>query len=364
VCTILALSIVSGFSKEDYKKFNWNDIFSLQGDKSSNKFRSAEFIAFYSNPMLPNSDLIPIQFIRRILVPPQYETMIKEILPSVQTKIYSAADKNIFHSKEKLLNAEKQMIITLYNLHRLNLLHVDDFCELINTFSKLGEQLDCSLTEDFFECKDMAHSKHGIGHVTRVMFWVHTLCFLSHTNQKIEEAILYAAFIHDLCRKDNRLEEEHGFDAAKKYEDFLRQKQIPDNLIHGCMNAVIYHCKDDNECSDKDLIWKALKDADSLDRGRFGPPIGYRTKRQDSKGCKINSLRLDILRDSPLLTEKLAWMAFWLASITSFTGWKRDTFMDFKNEIVVSLKASLRNDILNIEEHQIADKMLRYLSAG
>jgi len=62
-------------------------------------------------------------------------------------------------------------------------------------------------------------------------------------------------------------EEEHGSSAVKEYGDFLRKK-IPENLLQSCKNAVIYHCKDDGGCPDKNnRLWKMLKDADALDRG-------------------------------------------------------------------------------------------------
>lgn len=196
------------------------------------------------------------------------------------------------------------------------------------------------------------------------MFWVHIICYFSRISQPTKIAILYAAFIHDLCREDNREEKEHGLVAAIMYEDFFRRKQISERLTHNCMNAVIYHCKDDNVCPDKDLVWKLLKDADSLDRGRFGHPQGLYYIRSRSKGCDVNYLRLHIFLESPKLAEELAWMAYRLAQITTRYEWSNDPFMDLKKVIMVSLKASLRNGILNKNETEIADEMILHLSAG
>ena len=117
------------------------------------------------------------------------------------------------------------------------------------------------------------------------------------------------------------------------------------------MNAVTYHCKNDTDCPDKNLLWKLLKDADSLDRGRFGAPW-------ISKGCNVRDLRLDIFNNNPKLKECLAWLAHWLVSITRYTRWSEDTFMDLKNEIMKSLKASLENQILDETERSIAFRML------
>ncbi|MDP3104087.1 MAG: HD domain-containing protein [Candidatus Methanoperedens sp.] len=291
--------------------------------------------------------------------------MIKEYLPIVQNIIYPLSNSKVFRSADGLLNAEKYMIKKIYNLQKLGL-SIEKFCELINTFSCFGEQLGSSLGKEYFKTNYMAHSYHGIGHVTRVMFWIHILCYLSRIEQRIEKAIQYAAFIHDLRRESNREDKEHGKKAAMEYEDFLKIK-IPDvGLLKSSMNAVIYHCKDDSECPNKDLVWKVLKDADSLDRGRFGHPKGLNYIRKVSKGCDVKNLRLDIFRESPKLGEELSWLAYRIASITDKekTMWSHDPYMDLKKVIMVSLKASLRNGILNKNETEIADEMLIHLSTG
>jgi hypothetical protein len=71
---------------------------------------------------------------------------------------------------------------------------------------------------------------------------------------------------------------------------------------------------------------------------------------------------LDIFKNNPKLKEYLAWSAYWLAAITHHTKWSEDTFMDLKNELVKSLKASVKNDILDQHKRQIANKMLIHLS--
>jgi len=129
-----------------------------------------------------------------------------------------------------------------------------------------------------------------------------------------------------------------------------------------CLSAVIYHCKEDSECPDKDLVWKILKDADSLDRGRFGHPQGLSGIKKKSKGCDVNYLRLDIFKNHPKLKEYMTWSAYWLASITHYTKWSENTFRDLKKEIVRSLEALLRNDILYQDKRQMVNKMVRCLS--
>ena len=96
----MASNDFSTFFRRSYTQFDWETIFRTQDDINTNQFRSAEFIAFYSNPTLTISALIPAQFIKRILVPAQYEPMIKEILASVQDRIYSLENTNVFFPKE------------------------------------------------------------------------------------------------------------------------------------------------------------------------------------------------------------------------------------------------------------------------
>jgi len=271
----LASNYFSSFSKKIYREFKWNEIFSVPSDKGDNheeknKFRSSEFTVFYGTNN-KNSKPIPLAFIKRILVHKQYENRVKKVLLSVQEKIDFLENPKIFRPKEELLKAEKLLINDMDELQKLQLplLSIEGICKVINSFSEFKEKIGCSLTDKvFIYNKNMAYSQHGISHITRVMFWIHILCYLTDTSWETEKATQYAAFIHDLCRKDNRMEEEeHGSSAVKEYGDFLRKK-IPENLLQSCKNAVIYHCKDDGGCPDKNnRLWKMLKDADALDRG-------------------------------------------------------------------------------------------------
>lgn len=353
----LAFTDFSTFSSRFYQDFDWQNIFSVENDKYSNQFRSAEFIVFIDNPELSVADLVPVQFTRRILVAAQHETKTAEMLPLFRDQIYSLQDVNVFYDKADLLNAEVNLINTIHDLESL-VLSAEEFGELIDLYSNFGEQLGCKVTAEIFANDDIAYSVHGIGHVTRVIFWVNILCYLTGMNPHITRTALYAAFIHDSGRENNEDEQEHGSIAVKKFGSFLRQKQIPDYLMDRCMNAVIYHCQDDTQCANKDLVWKLLKDADSLDRGRFGHPQSIDSIRQPSDGCDVNYLRLDIFLNSQSLAEKLAWLGYWIALMTRYTKWSSDTFMDLKKVIVAGLKASLRQDILKQYQIGIAKRLL------
>ncbi|OQX22617.1 MAG: hypothetical protein BWK75_00325 [Candidatus Altiarchaeales archaeon A3] len=373
----LASDKFASFAKSKYGEFNWKTIFSVKdnkntdgaGYKTNNQFRSAEFVVFCENSeqVNKNSDPIPIRFIKRILVHNQSLDKTKDKLrlyPSVQRLVFPLESLKVFHSKKILLNAEINMVQKLLELKDLNLSvqFIENFCELINTFSKFKEYLGCTLTEEyFFKNKNIAHSIHGIGHTTRVMFWAHVLCFLFDIDKQKEKSVLYAAFIHDLGRKSNDSNEEQGSDSVKKYENFLREK-IPHDYIESCKNAVIYSCKKDSRCPEeyKDDMWKILKYADVLDRGLSDSHKGiYSNQKILSEGCDVDSLMLSYPQE---LKEKIAWLAYYVVSITHYTKWSDDSFMDFKKEIIKSLKAISGNNILSPDEKETADKMLGYLS--
>lgn len=375
----LASDKFASFAKSKYGEFNWKTIFSVKdnkntddaGYKTNNQFRSAEFVVFRENSgqANKNSAPLPVRFIKRILVPNQSLDKTKDKLrlySSVQRLVFPLESLKVFHSKKILLNAEINMVQKLLELKDLNLSvqFIENFCELINTFSKFKEHLGCTLTKEyFFKNKNMAHSIHGIGHTTRVMFWVHVLCYLFDIDKQKEKSVLYAAFIHELGRKSNDPNEEHGSDSVKKYENFFREK-IPHEYVESCKNAVICISNDDCRCSDKynGDIWirKILNDADVLDRGRSSSPKGiYLNQKILSDGCDVDSLMLSYPQE---LKEKIAWLAYNIISITRYTKWSDDSFMDFKKEIIKSLKAISRNNILSPDEKETADKMLGYLS--
>lgn len=349
-------SAKSGFLKKYYEKFDWQSIFIEKGH-IKNKESSAEFAVYYKNSSSAVSNLIPTSFIKRILVSEQHENTVKKNIPSLHNKIYNLKNNNTFKSKIELLDYEKKLI--KYNIVDLGEIGIstEKFCDLINTFSDFSKKLGCTLTEEHFETRYMANSYHGIGHTIRVMFWVHVLCYLSHISLPVEEATQYAAFIHDLCRESNNKDVEHGLKAALKYKYFL-EEHVQQNHIANCKIAVVYHCKDDTEFHNNSLVWELLKDADSLDKGRFGHPQGLENTRKKSNGCDVNYLRLSIFKDSTKLKEKLGWMAHWLARITHHTVWDVDPFTDFKNEVKTSLEACLRNNILEPNEQIIIKEIV------
>jgi hypothetical protein len=202
-----------------YNTFKWDKIFNLPDDRESNQYRSAEFIAYYQNTQSSISDLIPTQFITRILIPATQRENAEKVIPSGQSsKLYYLNNEVVFRPIKELLKADKNFIKNVMRLRQLGL-SVEKFCELFNKFSNFK----CRLTPELFSREDIAYSYHGIGHVTRVMFWINILSYIIKADPQIEITAQYAAFIHDLCRKNQQEDQQHGIEAADKFSNFLKK---------------------------------------------------------------------------------------------------------------------------------------------
>jgi len=159
--------------------------------------------------------------------------------------------------------------------------------EVIVCFGNLSNQLKLNLSKDLFY-PHMVNSYHGISHTMRVLFGT---CLLLHYTDDIpddtKEAILYSAIIHDLGKTSDKEGSIHGENSAKLYMTKIQQYISNENLQNSVLEAVKYHSVDDKDCPKEmqnDVIWKVLKDADALDRGRF------------NRKCDKSYLRLDIFK--------------------------------------------------------------------
>lgn len=357
----LASNVFTTFSSKIYEEFDWGKIFDVDAnyDKSANQHRSAEFIAFIDHSGHLSSDLIPISFVKRILVSHEYEMPTKNLLIDLSSLVFPIKNDGVFLDRHELLNAEKNFINTIFHLNNYGL-SFEILCDTINSFANLEEYLNCTITQDCFTAKEVAYNVHGVGHVTRVMFWTYFLSRVCGTNQADTMTALYAAFIHDLGRENNNEDEIHGLASARRYENFLKGKHLPNHLHESCMRAIAEHCIDDSNCIQQDLTWRLLKDADALDRGRFAPPKDNVTS-QTHIGCITDYLRMNIFKNSPDIGRNIAWLAYWIALMTRYTRWSSNTYLDIKQTIINGIRASLKNGILPINQLEITNAILTRL---
>ena len=181
---------------------------------------------------------------------------------------------------------------------------IENFLESIN-------KVNIDLTKNLFE-KWMVNGLHGIAHTARVVFFTHMILGLSNIkDEDLRNACYYAAILHDIGKKKDEEDSQHGEESRNKYKCLIQSQkinQIPEDYEEQVLDAVQYHSVDDRQVPDdkKTLIWKILKDADALDRARL--PIRAE--------CKREYLRMDVFKneESELLLKFATCVTLWTAS--------------------------------------------------
>ncbi|MDB6031414.1 MAG: hypothetical protein JWM16_1752 [Verrucomicrobiales bacterium] len=123
--------------------------------------------------------------------------------------------------------------------------------------------------------------------------------------------VLLAAALHDTHRSGNSEDETHGQLAAEKFRNEIAASLNDFQSASACLNAIHYHCIPDDKCPNPDIAFQILKDADALDRGRFGVP-------NRDNGCNTALFRTEVLRSQDSY-KNIAWMAYYAAQITRFS---------------------------------------------
>lgn len=285
--------------RDAYARFSWDEIMATKGSSAA---RAAEFLLWMGDntPSTP-SDGLPTRLINKVYC----EANLFEDLDDVglcEVSIY-----NHTWSKSFLFNYATDFNRFLQQDGGLS-------CnEAFGVLAALVEEMPFSLSVNAFTDHDLAlHYQHGYLHVVKVMFWV---AFLTHPKiidkvmpkeeqcEHLAEDSMLAALIHDLARTSNLEDEQHGKMAVRKYTDELL-KHTGRNLprVKRIRQAVQDHCKSDAGAKDSSSsVWKILKDADALDRGRFANPCdatdlskrGCKTGGCRHMGCVHKTLRLD-----------------------------------------------------------------------
>lgn len=182
----------------------------------------------------------------------------------------------------------------------------------INSFLSCIEGIPIHLSKDLF-FPHMINSYHGIAHTARVTLISHILFDLSGIPENERTASYVAAIVHDLGKRNDREGSVHGYNSMVLFKD--RVSAIFDNqlLVKRVLNAIRYHSVDDINCPLEvraDSIWKILKDADAMDRGRFF-----------GKGCDKSYLRLNIY--NALYGQNILDFAKCLPAWTSSLKWDK-----------------------------------------
>ena len=177
-------------------------------------------------------------------------------------------------------------VLNIIQRQRVPAMRISD--DILVQFMSIENHLKLKLSRELFH-SDMVDSYHGISHTTRVLFGVHLLSTYIHDiDNNVKKAIYYAAIIHDLGRTNDGKCFIHGENSVRLYQSKIKQYILDDYLQNQVIDAVKYHSVDDEDCPKEignSIIFKILKDADALDRGRL-----------PKSKCVKSFLRLDIFK--------------------------------------------------------------------
>jgi hypothetical protein len=322
----------SGLFSQITGEWPWAAILDGSDDHQAEQARAAEFLLWMQGGRSSCSSGLPVDTVSRVLIPEGSPLDAFDNCPHV-----------VFHKipeTQALLGYEKH----LQNFDRFAPFGL---FPLLAGFQTAVSQLPIQLELQSFATPHLAASDlHGIPHVSRVMLWTHylsqpTLLQLIGEDANVYENLagdaLLAAAIHDLQRQTDSEDDQHGENAAEHYSALITAHCSNDPVrVSRIKSAVTWHCRDDALCPEPDnLVFKILKDADALDRGRFAGPCegtnfqGQGCNSQYCKrhsGCAHKTLRLRYERiptnnaDWPF-RKNLAMAAWNLARATSTAPW-------------------------------------------
>ena len=313
------------------EKWPWKEIFSLSDETRKNQSRSAEFLLWLEGGENGASAGLPISLVSRILQTPG--NSLGDAIDIARSEFTG------FRTTRNLFEAEHYLASFSQNSPY-------PFDEAISSFPSAVEAMPFDLSAEYFLNGSLAWSRfHGIPHVTRVMFWVHYLTHpLAHKffndgsrdDAHLAHDAIFATLIHDLRRKTDMEDHQHGEDSARHFEQLIVTQCAGDELrIRRVVEAVTWHCRPDSEYSDPtNMVYQILKDADALDRGRLGGPCHASdysgTSCQDSRcehnGCAYKTLRLSyskVYSRSEIwpFSKNLAYAAWNIARSTYTAPW-------------------------------------------
>lgn len=172
------------------------------------------------------------------------------------------------------------------------------------TWQKVRPTFDkwkCVLDEDVsFSLDDSPW--HTVDHCTRVMAYALMIGSELGLNESALDALGAAAAYHDSRRQDDWDDVGHGARAAQYYKQECESGRLP--FDERTYLAMAYHDRDDEigmakfeeaDLPDGILIYQAFKDADGLDRLRFG-----------SAALDVSMLRTDAARNLVPLASALS----------------------------------------------------------
>ena len=358
-----ASNAFSSVSMTALEQFPWTDTFAT-GDYTKEhpwQARAAELIVFLGDPSQQEcTNPIPSTCITRILLSPEVRLTKQQQKWLAGTGLHCHRTA-IFKSGSSLLMAERQFIRNIVEYRRADKDCASRLTAALRIIVEFESSVD-GLIANLFASPAMVHSHHGIGHVTRVMFWtafLSTYPFGLDGTQHHTAAIL-AALLHDLERSEPGEDRGHGKRTLEEHKELVDKLLDDPALRESCASAVEMHGIDDAECQEerRDQIWQLLKDADGLERGRFRRPDS-----PDGLGCKPEMLRFGYLDNVVASRKSMPWLARQLAGITKYSQWNRYPCQRLLKDLFFGLSSGLNLGIFTGEDLAIAKGLRQELSA-
>ncbi|MDL2308955.1 HD domain-containing protein [Bacteroidales bacterium OttesenSCG-928-C03] len=182
--------------------------------------------------------------------------------------------------------------------------------KILLQFRNLENRLILKLSRELFY-PHMCDSYHGIGHTTRVLFGTHLLLrCIQDVDDDVMDAVYYACIIHDLGRTHDRACLNHGEISAKLYFPKIKELVSGEILQNQVFEAIKYHSIEDKDCPQKtcdNIVFKILKDADALDRGRLYGKCDKSFLRLAVFKTEIGERLIDFMDRLAYQTQHLKW---------------------------------------------------------
>lgn len=316
----------------------WAEIFGGR-DRLHN---AAEFVVFRDSGAI--SAPVPLTDIRRVLVAHRHEHTARTALVGtpLADKLSVLHNSAVFPAPSTLLSHEEQFTRELTTLNRFGIstkwLH-----HCFGAFRSCEDIFGRALTVSDFQTEALATAQHGVGHTTRVMFWVMFLARSHSLDDRVVLLALAAAYLHDLARTDQLPGSAHGVAAAasETTRSVLASLHLDDAEAAAVRHAIQQHCAEESQrdCP-HDTITQLLRDADALDRGRFDKP-------SSPNGCDPDRLGLAVFAQHPGLADAVSSLAFRIALFTRYENWSEHPC----KQLVTRIESALRTCV----HHQVGD---------
>jgi hypothetical protein len=205
--TVTSRNLASGASTsyliDQLRKFPWDQIYAVGPSTPDYPWqpRAAELIVFIEDPLQPHTRPVPCSSFTRVILPSdrQLSTSQEALLADAKLPYYRAA---IFKPVVALLKAEVRFVDNLHSYRKWDPECVERLITALRLLLDF-EARGYSPTPERFSSWTLAHGYHGIGHVTRAMFWAAFLAtyYFGHQETKGHVAAILAALLHDLGRR-------------------------------------------------------------------------------------------------------------------------------------------------------------------